>query len=433
MGLSDTPPNWTGPARTYVRLLQNLDLVNPNPGTAPILTTLLGTFSNYFFYNNVNYPCTIARATNADTIIVWISGVRVAGAIGQLVAQYINPINPMSATRVNNRVQEWASEGLSITGALTAPLLRPKVILVGHSLGGAIAFTMARQIRVVNPGAQIWVCSFGTPKVCGLSDLVSNGANLIARWTNPQDNVPRLPPVSTSAPVLYGALTHYQRTTLQQWRHPCQQFSVGPTGSLAVSDGVESSTITVATLVALLQSPQGVFGTGHGLETYYNYLLAATSTYQEPSIPPVLGGPGTVPPPAAPPIVFSPPALPPPVNNVAVQASFVAFREAAVINEAIPVTVPMPNLPTVSKNNGVWSFDWMGYQVAVAPSKRKAQALSRHMRRFLRLYQGVGQSQSHEFVYALAAYLVEAADPASDFKPILNDGGNPPLIPLAGG
>ena len=71
-----------------------------------------------------------------------------------------------------------------------------KVVVVGHSLGGAIADFAAAEIR--KQGVDVDLYTFGAPRIAGntLSDFITNqnrGGNF--RVTHTDDPVPRLPPL----------------------------------------------------------------------------------------------------------------------------------------------------------------------------------------------------------------------------------------------
>lgn len=71
-----------------------------------------------------------------------------------------------------------------------------KVVVVGHSLGGAIATIAAAEIR--KHGIEADLYTYGAPRIAGaaLSDFITNqklGGNF--RVTHDDDPVPRLPPL----------------------------------------------------------------------------------------------------------------------------------------------------------------------------------------------------------------------------------------------
>jgi predicted lipase len=95
--------------------------------------------------------------------------------------------------------KSWSEARTGVMAALTsAAQSNPtfKVVVVGHSLGGAIAAFAATEIR--NGGVNADLYTYGAPRIAGssLSDYITNqnrGGNF--RVTHADDMVPRLPPM----------------------------------------------------------------------------------------------------------------------------------------------------------------------------------------------------------------------------------------------
>lgn len=91
-----------------------------------------------------------------------------------------------------------ASAGvMSVLGAAAASNPSYNVVVVGHSLGGAIAAIAAAEIR--NGGTVADLYTYGQPRIAGstLSNYITNqnkGGNF--RVTHYDDPVPRLPPLA---------------------------------------------------------------------------------------------------------------------------------------------------------------------------------------------------------------------------------------------
>jgi len=93
----------------------------------------------------------------------------------------------------------WLETRVGILAALkttAAQNPRSKVVVTGHSLGGAIADIAAAEIRKMGVPADLY--TFGAPRIAGrkLSDFITNqnaGGNF--RITHFDDPVPRMPPL----------------------------------------------------------------------------------------------------------------------------------------------------------------------------------------------------------------------------------------------
>ncbi|KAL8924995.1 MAG: hypothetical protein Q9172_002424 [Xanthocarpia lactea] len=104
-----------------------------------------------------------------------------------------------SCTAHNGFWDSWVEARPGVLAALkTAAASHPnnRVIVTGHSLGGAIADLAAAEIR--NSGITADLYTYGAPRIAGktLSDYITNqnkGGNY--RVTHKDDPVPRLPPV----------------------------------------------------------------------------------------------------------------------------------------------------------------------------------------------------------------------------------------------
>lgn len=94
----------------------------------------------------------------------------------------------------------------------------PQLVLVGHSLGGAVALLVAHRLNAMRPGCVKMVTTFGCPRVGNLEWSLGQPWPVL-RWENWEDPICQLPPQQ-------GWITN-QVSELTSWG-PCQDYY--PTG-----------------------------------------------------------------------------------------------------------------------------------------------------------------------------------------------------------
>jgi len=427
MGFAAYAPDYSGVALLYAQILENIqgDPI-PDDNTTALLTQLLDT-PVQVVRSGAPQPILWLVASNATTTFFALGGARNAKAISDLCDSWLGqaqqPVGPAFPTSplFGYWPDRWASDILLAASSVTI-LSRPEVRICGHSLGGVIGWAIAARIQAAYPAANVHLCTFGNPKVVRFpsSDFTTITC---ARFTNPADNVPSLPPLATEAPDVYAALNQAQWNNLNSYRQPRKALSLRPGGTVVVQDDPPSVPVTFSSLQALCAGNTGLFGAGHGIGTYVGLLKALYGNVpSNPALTTV--APQTIGniPVALPGPTISPAAPNPPIDPAPIVARQVAFRAAATANDGIYVDIPNPNRMKAVFDGQYWNVHWMGFPIAIGPTKKKARALARHMNRFLKIYQGVGESQSNLFSDALAEYLTDAADPAKGYTPTLRDG-----------
>jgi len=430
--LNDLSPYRAQTALAAVRAIRNLDNARPQERLFEYAEPFMGRATGGSVRLSEAFPVSFSWAFNDTVGLVCLSGVRTVAGGRELVSSWLADYDIDNRSAVTNAVYNWAASIYEVLSALPIPA-GAQVFIAGHSLGGAIALPLARLYTAGRNPFFITVCTFGSPKVVEVEGYNFPNRATIARWSNPQDNVPSLPPLQPSAPLIYMGLTARQTVNAYRWGQPCQRTSVSSTGQITTGNDPPSLEIGASTILAALNSRiEGIFGTGHLLHTYEANLIAAIAAAAPAALPPpVVTIPGAPVAPATPPVRVPAPAPPPP-TPVEIARSVVVAREAAVQRDAVAPVIGQRYKVLAIREGKQWYVSWLDARIAWAPTRKKAQALARHLNRFLRIYQGVGQSNSNLFVSTWAQYLKEAASPASDLKPTLNDGGTTPAAPGEG-
>lgn len=429
MMLSDYEPNYSGVALCNAEIIRQLDVPNPGFAWASLLQAFLGTGYSERIIVEYAYPVTWAAIYGVDTFAIWCSGIRTDYAGRQLVDAWLHPSVP-GTVEWNDKVDEWAGAIFAKCNTFGPIPTKPKYRMAGHSLGGAIAMRLASIYAESRPSASHHCCTFGMPKAIDIIDPFLSQIK-IGRWINPLDNVSSLPPLYDQGVSIFVALTYQEWFNLQRWRHPCQAYNVNASGAMSKIDDPPSVVLNNNTLLQACNSPQGMFGTGHGIETYIANLRAAatpvSSATPSSTIAPTTPMPA-LPTPAI--IAPSPPTPPAPVSPAVVAAAITVYNEQVALHDNVSNQVPSLWTMKAVRHGPFWHVEWMDRTVAIGPTKKKSRALARHMNRFLRIYQGVAQSQGQNFCDALTGYLTVAATPGLGFDPTLADGGFAPEFSL---
>jgi len=408
----------TDPRLGYLgaRILTNLDYPAQVTAREQLQDELLGSHLLLSVIAESAFPVTWMQNWSNGILFVGLSGVRTSGAMGALVRSWLDGDPGPLQTRWVNQVNEWALQIFNDRRFLGTTEVS-KVVLIGHSLGGAIALPLAKLISNRVPSAPINVISYGSPRVCGRLAIEALQRTFVARYITPGDQVSSFPPLAAQAPDINALLTSAQRARIANWIHPDQALSVAENGSISqlVQDPAPTP-FTGTTILQCLQSRQGIFNASHAITTYRDRLAL--------SIPPAPANPVVIPPP---PIVAQ---VNPPVDaqvNRVLDARLAVFREGAAHTAGVPVQIPSFSRMRAFHENRIWFVEWGGYIVCCGPTKKKARALCRHFNKFLMIYQGVGASYSQIFVQALQEYLSAAAVDTM-FAPPLRDNGIPPAL-----
>ncbi len=423
--LTNTSPLNAQAAREYLRAIAHLDRARPSEGWEEVVEPLIGVTAQYRTVVDVAYPVTWGWAQSANNALIVLSGVRTAYAGQQLARSWVAGDVGYDTRLFVLQVELW---GRAIFQDSRAAGFAQKdtIQIAGHSLGGALASYLAWWFGLTYPESRIQVCTFGQPKVCGPAYRPRDNTGF-ARYSNAEDNVPSLPPTSDRAPAVYAGLTRAAQARVQAWRHPVGVMVLNPDGTVTQNDTDRPSVmIGATTLLGIINSRvSGFFGTGHSLLTYASLLDARLRTVDAMFAAEVVNN-AAAPTAQSMPDVVSPRVVPELVPQVELNRQVAVAREEAAARDAVQLDIPTRYRMKAVRVEGIYCVAWMEKIIAWGPSRKKAQAIARHFDRFLRVYQGVGQSNSNVLVDALIEYLTIAADPSGPLKPTLNDAGTTP-------
>jgi len=289
--------------------------------------------------------------------------------------------------------------------------------VAGHSFGGLVALAMAQRFRRIAQAMRISYSSFGTPQGWISTGTLPATGEECARWVTQYDPVPNLPPNYQNALTLHGLLPQGRSRALDAWVQPCANIQLTDDGRIVANAREwEPSDITIPDLRAIVDSrTYGFFGDEHRIELYYRRLRNFNARQAAPPPPPVV-----------PTIRPRTPEPPTPQQREQGRQAANALIEVGREQNGVVVEIPVPARMRAVREGRVWYVVWLNRQIAIGPTRKKAQAIARHFNRFLRIYQGVGVSNSIDFLGALQDWLRDAANPEAGYRPTLEDAGMTP-------
>lgn len=313
------------------------------------------------------------------------------------------------STPVNGYTQAAANLVLTALAARLSGTQIRNVYFCGYSLGGAIA----------NHAASLWAradfrntpfsWTIGSPRTLNTRDAEFVSQHQSVRWMIDDDTVPLIPPSFAQSPstaMLYG-IRFQQR--LNNFVHVAGGETIFFTGAIR-SEELPANAVwsTSGALGNYLFTQDGAFGLQHSVAEYRRRFVLWRQTNPQPSRRPPTPAPQE-------------PANPTPRQEETTQARQVRIllHQQGERQNSIPIKLPSENVFVATRSEGIWIVAFGGAVFAVGPTKRRARALARLGNEFLRrlLVQAVVQPTVIEG--QLAAFLTEAADPASLIKPTL--------------
>lgn len=155
---------------------------------------LLGTSSTLYFdaVNGEGFPATV-MGFNSDFTFVAITGTTQSGQAALQAWGQIAPLRQMTRYALNATYANYAEILLTRWQRYDLPVDRP-ILLIGHSLGGAIAAAVHCQMKTAFPSREIKSVTYGCPKVgdIRMSLLYDNLDTITVK--DHDDIIPQVPP-----------------------------------------------------------------------------------------------------------------------------------------------------------------------------------------------------------------------------------------------
>lgn len=318
------------------------------------------------------------------------------------------PIDYTADSGANPYLRNMATLIINSAGLIDATS-RPRIIVAGHSLGGAASVVIAKRLNSTLSIGSVSCITYGAPR-CGPSSFADSVSTMdIARWMCDDDPVPHVPPRQNEAPLYFCTMTNLGRTNanryvqcyggLQIFRHG--EVSDADVSSAAAVDIQFNLGAWLVSLVRGLDSPHTISNYSARLQSYRAATLGD----------PVYIGGSTH---RGNPVLDTP-------REIAqeVEATVRQFNQSVAGQSSQDVKLPSTSIFQYARLGKLWFVILGDSAFAIGPTRRKAGRLANLGNQFLRRLQTEGQVDTDSLVFALQSYLEEASDPTSTIKPTM--------------
>jgi pimeloyl-ACP methyl ester carboxylesterase len=395
-------------ALIFAKLLVAFDDPEPIQTFADIVANDLGFGESTLTHAaGPNVPASAEIILRNDSILL-MQGAMTVPMAQRYVDEITTPFDFTQNGGMNHYLQALADIIITQANAANA-FSKPRVWLVGHSLGGAAmiaAYVKQARLGVTVPMS---VVTFGSPRPGPELATRLVPASAICRWMCHDDPVPHIPPTTQQAPAYYLGRTPRTRAQANSYVQPRGGVVidlVGDTEALElppIPDDQIQSAITAWLAAFHANEP-----TGHAIAEYRNRLSRRIR-----SLPPH--------PPSTPTSnVMERLHVPRPIEErraIADEARTIraATREAGTPRVAFPEGEPF----IAVKVSGVWAVEFRHSLVFIAPTRKRARAFATRGNDLLRRLQVMGKVYIEVFDAEFANYLSDASDPEEGFKPVM--------------
>lgn len=392
-----------------------------------------------FFQRNVTLldgasifvPNSIVAVTQNQGTVILLDGVLTHRAAQVVWDQYTDPAEEtlFFTSPGGYGFRRAATEILTYPQRYGTSFVRPHI--VGYSAGGGVAYWLARFMNPPGgPNPPSSLTTFGMPKPLKQGQFGAEFGNNGAHWILSDDPVPLVPPPISTYQRIMGGLSIFQGRRISGYCTPQGVLQITLNGSI-IREPLPSQVGAdpVSAIQRWIQLADEGVATSHSLDAYVGRLLAAGASLpiaEQPYAPDTSDGGtggGMDYPDAAgstPAVVVGPDlqtALQGAINVVAEEQLMSAQRQ-----NAQPPTIPDDRAFHAVRRGRTWYVTFSGEIFASAPHRRGARSLAATGNLFIRKLQTRAGVDTNALVNQWADYLLGAVDPATGFRPTMEEG-----------
>lgn len=327
--------------------------------------------------------------------------------------QYVDAISPPINYSRFNGCNPWlatVATGMFESAKANRILPTSRIIVAGHSMGGATAVALARVLLDSYPNFAISVITFGSPRT-GPDTFANSVSSLdICRWMNAEDPVPVVPPRPPQAPLAHAVLPPAAATNWNRYVHTQGGLLLEEGGGALQRDIPEIPTTSCQTSLALwLYSCWAGQESLHSMPTYLNRIGQRKARFPVATATPR-------------PTTHSEQGSD---NNSQSDARHAIkeienrLREAATAQDRSLLSIPSEWQFKVEKIGGVWCLVWQDAVVSIGPQRKKVRDQARAANTFLRRLQRSGAVGTDVVPIDFKSYLEAATDQNGGFLPVM--------------
>jgi len=363
-----------------------------------------GNFNSRVIGGDASLPSTYVGGSG-PFVFVAISGSQNIAQASGYAASLLDPGGNPRGDPSNEYCRVAANVIYNNMAGLLAPGGR-EVVIAGHSLGGAIAYYLARQITRAD-FAMPKVLTFGAPRPGGRFVSDTFPPRFLGRYFMSNDAVVLIPPRRIETWSVLGGWTYPNIYNMASYRHPAGGLEIDSTG-LQINEREVPAFANASPARDIGQWLLSQYQTSnpHSLSNYTSKLLIYLGSHPPADNLPTFGSKEEA-------------------RGDVTQGHFNRIRQeqaSAIVNLANRQGASNPLVPLayefVAKKSGpLWVVEWQGSQVTVAPTKKRARALANSANEFLRRLQVQGSVNSAAILQQMLQYLAAAASPDLGFVP----------------
>lgn len=300
-------------------------------------------------------------------------------------------------------VNAWETMFIRIS---TQPVRR--VLVGGHSLGGAAAFLLARSLKRRGGYDSVEMVSLGAPKPGNLALCTDTPLDRCVRFMTDGDSIPSVVPHINDLTIPAAILSQPFARQWDRYRQPAGGQRVSIAGLAAPSDGEHPLYGPVdANLLTWITSSEGVFARAHRIATYVDTMQAMVALEPQENQP-----------------------MPNPQPTFTQLSNLdTVLKPRASLTRSAPLVrpggtsssgiVPTNYRPKVMKTGSSWGLYLVGLPIAVFPTRASANAARRTFYQFQRrMLRSTGTSVPR-FSTAMITYATASVSADNGFDPVV--------------